>query len=279
MHWVINQIVFKFIKYMNCEDSVKLDYKENSNKYYYPIKRTLSRFLFGKTQMCKHHQESRLLNSLHPAWGKDLSCFFNGVFGFIQAATKMFMIKSAITLLLAIAKRGNLLKSLMSIFSKDSFSLSLYWGLMISLYKFTIWVLRWINKTDDKINSIIAGIVSSLSTFADRSEERRIYLILFFFARSIETSINYSNTHNTIKIPDHIYVAMYSISCSLFWFLFYYDQTLMKKSLTEMLSKSGRCKKNELIFIHCIFHEIESRFTYNNPPKFDINKYQSIIKN
>ena len=199
---------------MNCIDSEKINRDGKLSRYLHLIKNISLKLIWNKTKMWQHNQESKFLNYLHPAWGKDLSCFFNGVFGFIQAATKMIMIKSAITLLLAIAKKGNLLKSLMSIFSKDSFSLSLYWGLMISLYKFTIWVLRSINKTDDKINSIIAGIVSSLSIFADRSKDRRISLILFFFARSIETSINYSNTHNTIKIPDHTILYLQYLSMS-----------------------------------------------------------------
>ena len=154
---------------MDCEDSEKVNQDGKLSKSFKQTKKLFMRLLLIKTQKWKHHQESRFLNSLHPAWGKDLSWFFNGTFGFIQAASKMFIIKSVITLLLAIVKRKSLLKSLMSIFSKDSFSLSLYCGLMIGIYKFTIWTLRSINKTDDKINSIIAGVISSLSTFADRS--------------------------------------------------------------------------------------------------------------
>ena len=150
-----------------------MDLEGKLSKYSNHIKGVLKKIFLNRTDKCKHTINSSILNSIHPAWGKDMSWFFNWTLGFVQAALKIFSLKAAITLLQALIKRKNLLKSFQSVFTKDSLTLSMYVGLMVGLYKLTIWVLRTVTKSDDKTNAIIAGIVSSLSTFADNSEDRR----------------------------------------------------------------------------------------------------------
>ena len=189
----------------------KNNIEEQKNKISDVLTRIIKMILFERTHKWKHSSQSKYLNSISSILGKDLSWFFNGVFGFTQAAAKGFSIKVVLALLLYLIKRKNFMKTLAGIFSKDTFSFSMYWGLMVSVYKFTMWALRSLGRTDDKINSIIAGTICSLATLADRDEDRRKTLILYILARAVETSINYSNNHNIVSITKHIYLLMYNI--------------------------------------------------------------------
>ena len=97
---------------MESEGLNKVNIEGKFNKISNNIKRALWGLFISRSNLCKHTSKSSLLNSLHLAWGKDLSCFFNWTFGFVQAAAKMFAIKSAITIILALIKRRNFFDSL-----------------------------------------------------------------------------------------------------------------------------------------------------------------------
>ena len=164
--------------------------------------------LTKRTHQWKHCIKLKYLDSVSNVLGKDLSWFFNWVFGFVQAAAKGFSIKLVITILLYLVKRKHFKKTLAGVFSKDTLSFSMYCGLMVGLYKATIWILRSFGKTNDKINAIIAGVVCSLSAIADSDEDRRKTIILYTFARAFETSINFSNTHSNFKISENILTVL-----------------------------------------------------------------------
>ena len=194
----------------------KNNIEEQKDKISDVLMRIIKMILFERTHKWKHTSQSKYLNSISSILGKDLSWFFNGVFGFTQAVAKGFSIKVVLALLLYLIKRKNFMKTLAGIFSKDTFSFSMYWGLMVSIYKFTMWALRSLGRTDDKINSIIAGTICSLATLADRDEDRRKTLILYILARAVETSINYSNNHKIVNVTKHIYLLMYNIKIATF---------------------------------------------------------------
>ena len=194
---------------MELDTDIKENSQEKINHNSKNVMKFIKSLIFFKSHKWRHSMKSSFLNSINPALGKDLSCFFNWAFGFAQSAAKGFAIKLSLALLLALVKRKSLLKTIIGTFSKDSLSFSMYCGLLVGLYKLTICSLRAIGKTDDKVNSIIAGLVCSLSALADRSNERRQTLILYLLARTLETSVNYSNNHDIIKITRHIYVLLY----------------------------------------------------------------------
>ena len=192
-------------------DNIKQQQEENSNI----ILKLIYKLILHKSHKWKHSIKSNLLNSISPVLGNDLSCFFNCVFGFAQSAAKGFVIKLGLALLLTLVKRKSLLKAAVGVLSKDTLSFSVYCGLMVALYKLTLCGLRAVGKTDDKTNSVIAGVVCSLSALADTSSERRQTIILYVLARALETSVNYSNNNDVIKITKHIYIMMYTISLKL----------------------------------------------------------------
>ena len=200
----------------------RVDIEERKGRELTGLVKIAKIILTSRTQKCKHSSEIRYLSSLSPILGKELSWFFNWIFGFVQAAIKGFSIKVSFALFLSLIKRKNLLKAFIGALSKDTLSFSMYWGLMVGVYKTILWALRTIGKTDEKMSSIIAGVVCSLSTLVDTDIDRRKTLILYILARAVETSINFSNNHNIIKISRHIYILMYKIEINLILAIIHY---------------------------------------------------------
>ena len=178
--------------------------------------------------------------------------------------------------MLSLVKRKNLVNTFLGIFSKDTLSFSMYWGLMVGIYKLTIWTLRSLGRTDDKKNSIIAGVICSLSALIDRDENRRKTLILYILARSFETSVNFANNNNIVKISKNIYVTAYLIIWGFLIFCVYFDKSLTQPSVANTLPKLGFYKTNDFIFLHNICPQIESSRINGDPLNFDMKLYQKL---
>jgi hypothetical protein len=82
---------------------------------------------------------------------------------------------------------------------KSLFTFSLFFGLMSSIPKIVICILRRIRNKEDKYNSIIAGLVGSLAAFGEPNQNTRQLVSLYLFSRSIDSFMKTLNSNRIMK--------------------------------------------------------------------------------
>ena len=107
-----------------------------------------------------------------------------------------------------------------------------------------------------------------------RTEEKT--LILFILARSFETSVNFANNNNIVKISKNIYVTAYLIIWGILIFCVYFDKSLTQPSVANTLPKLGFYKTNDFIFLHNICPQIESSRIHVDPLNFGMKLYKKL---
>ena len=137
-------------------------------------KNTFMRILMGKTQFCKHRN----------------TCMLNALKGFIMNFWYGYGINTIIKVLflLRLGKKG-LKKIPYKIFASDSFSLGMFMGSLIGIYKSVLWTLRTIRNKEDSKNAITAGMICALSALCDQDRSRRVIIICYVLARVLEVTL------------------------------------------------------------------------------------------
>eukprot|EP00164_Ancoracysta_twista_P006128 GFYU01008472.1.p1 GENE.GFYU01008472.1~~GFYU01008472.1.p1 ORF type:complete len:456 (+),score=127.67 GFYU01008472.1:152-1519(+) len=88
---------------------------------------------------------------------------------------------------------------LKEIFGRDSINFALFMGLMNGGYRGAVCLLRHYRKTDDEINTLVAGAVSGLAILVD-SEDRRTTMALYLMVRALD--FTYQRFVREGKVPE-----------------------------------------------------------------------------
>ena len=189
------------------------------------------------------------------------SWMLHTVEGFIRNFIKGYVIRFSLSLLISIIKRKLSLKYVLwQAISKPMFTFSVFVGLLWATNRFVIWLLRRIRKKDDKYNSIIAGLLSSLSVLVEPDLSTRKLIVLYTFARSLESFILTLDSNKIMKEPPHWNVALYWFMISFFVFHTSANPDVVGRGIVNLVNKVGCQKPNDRIIVENIFHEINKLY-------------------
>ena len=129
--------------------------------------------------------------------------------------------KFGLQLLLTLVKgKANLASILKILKSRDTLQFALSFGALNFLYKMLLCTLRRVN-VGDKKGSVIAGALCSLTLLLDKNTQRRQQLALYMVARSFETIVNLSETHQVVTAPKNWGHLMTTLMFSFFMYQLY----------------------------------------------------------
>ena len=194
-----------------------------------------------KTSLCKH----------------DANCGVNALKGFLKNCLCGYGIKIGFQVLFMLIMRKVKLKSIWrNLISADTMQFSLFLSMVWFLYKSSLCILRRLNLNDDKLNSLIAGILCSTAAFADKNSSRRQMIILYIFARTLESLIKVLDQRDIVKEKKDwgLYVMFLGgtfISYTLFW---EYDVAI--PSIKKTMDKFACLKVNELILRQQVYCKV-----------------------
>ena len=155
-------------------------------------------------------------------------------------------------LMMLVKRKFSLINLWKTLKSADTLQFSMFLALVTSLYKISLCTLRRINKDKEGINSLISGVISSLSAFFDRKISRRKMIILYNLSRSLQTSILYLDDHDIMKERKSwsfwVMVA-YGISCCYFVWC-EYDIALPEVSKLLIQFASMKINDYGMLFIY-----------------------------
>ncbi|CAI2377106.1 unnamed protein product [Moneuplotes crassus] len=198
-----------------------------------------SALLASRTRFCKHEG----------------SCCINVVKGLLKGATIGLSIKGSISLLIKLIKTRDLVKSMKGVLTKDTARFGLFFALLPSLYKLFLCILRAKRNTDDKYNSIIAGIISSLAAFLDQNSGRRKLFIYYFFARAFYSAVMMMKHHQVAPIPNNWGLLIYVFMSNVLSFWIFYDWDVVPRSLYNIASKRAGFSYNDRLMVEFVFRE------------------------
>ncbi|CAI2376888.1 unnamed protein product [Moneuplotes crassus] len=206
--------------------------------------------LFGKSPLLCSIVNSRTEFCKHEG-----SCFCNVLKGIVKGGTIGFCIKASIGFLLRILKTKDPLDAFKNIFNKDTAGFTLFFALLPSLYKLSLCILRNKRGNDDKINSIIAGILSSLAAFVDQNPGRRKILIYYIFARAFYSAVMMVKHHEIAPVPKNwgLYICIFMLNVLTLWI--FYEWDVVPKSIYNIVSKRAGQSVNDRIMVEYVFRE------------------------
>ena len=115
----------------------------------------------------------------------------------------------------------------------DQTQLALFLALLKFLYKGSICTMRRFCK-DEKINSVVAAALSSVSVLAD-DPKRRVFLILLVFARALECIARSLKARGNAKnINSELFVLLFwDVQATFLKFMHPYDNPCMNKGMSR----------------------------------------------
>jgi len=129
------------------------------------------------------------------------------------------------------------------------------------MIRFTLCILRRLRNKDDKYNSIIAGVVASFTVMLESDLSTRKLIILYTFARSIESLILTLDSNNIMKERKDWGLLLFMIMISIL--VFHYSANpgknqyncidIVGKGLVNLVNKVGDQKTNDKIIAGTIF--------------------------
>ncbi|CAI2378914.1 unnamed protein product [Moneuplotes crassus] len=216
---------------------------------------SLGRFLQifkGSTPFCKH-QGSCSLNVANTL----LRNFSIGFFG-----------ETLLNILFKLLKTKSIRKTLQNIFTLDSVQLGAIVALVPAAYKLILCTLRCCRRKEDKYNSIIAGVISSLFVFnleltplsCPQNDARRKFLIFLVFARSLQSGAEILKNKTKIPVPNNWEdILLYLISVSFVAWA-YFDWKVLPFNVYNLMNKNGAQKYNDTVMMEVIYRGIGEKY-------------------
>ncbi|CAI2380345.1 unnamed protein product [Moneuplotes crassus] len=193
-------------------------------------------FKCSKTPFCKH--ESTCINAVIAAFGK----------GLCSGA----LLKGVIQLVISLVRTRSIGTAFKDAVSKDTLKFAAFIALLPTIYKIINCFLRRIRKTDDNLNPVISGIISSTAAIADPYDYRRKLIIYYVFARAFDTSVNCSEDHKSWKVPESWPIILNCIMVCLFLYLFYSDSGCLPEYMYNYISNKVLLSSNDSKFMEIL---------------------------
>jgi len=190
--------------------------------------------MLGRTDLCKH----------------EFGCYENTLRGWYKSFLTGLAVKSVLNLLPCIINPKKLVATLFSLKDNlDSVRFALFLACMNAAYKAVLCLLRRYYQ-DDKVNAFIAGFVSAFPLLIDE-KNRRKFIALIFFARSLECLFNAMEKHGIrCKIP-YGEQLVFSIAGCFNKYSMAYEQELLNPGLRKFYENASLMSKNDKILIEC----------------------------
>jgi hypothetical protein len=186
--------------------------------------------MISKTQMCKHK----------------FGCYENVLRGWYRTFLIGFAIKS---ILLNLPKIMNPVKFLQNIFnikkSLDSVRFALFLSCMNAVYKLVLCLMRRICK-DDRKNSSVAGFLAGLTLIID-NKDRRKFIALILFARSLECLLNILDKRNIVKKFKYGELIPWVGSSTFTMYCMAWEQDCLEPSFKKFYLKASAMTPNDII--------------------------------
>ncbi|CAI2377041.1 unnamed protein product [Moneuplotes crassus] len=205
-----------------------------------PFSKHFTDIFIGKTRFCKHEG----------------SCMENSAKTLIKASIAGLAVKGCLSVLFGAVKTKSFFKAFRNIVSWDTARFAGFIGLLPTLFKVTLCTLRKIRKKDDKLNSIIASFVCSLSAILDSSDDRRKLLIYYVFARAFESSLKIIDDHQIASVPKNWGLIIYILMTNMLSYWIYFEWKVVPKTLFNIVSKRTGIKPNDRVLLEVIYREI-----------------------
>ncbi len=106
-----------------------------------------------------------------------------------------------LSLLFTVIRKRNFKLLFKILFSKTAFSFGVFAATMTFIYKAGLCLLRRLRKKEDKYNSIVAGIMSSITIVLEQNPAIRKLICYYFFANSIDSLLSTMESNKIAKKP------------------------------------------------------------------------------
>ncbi|CAI2376605.1 unnamed protein product [Moneuplotes crassus] len=198
-----------------------------------------SNFRHKHTKFCKH--------------GADSSCLLHCVKGFTSNFLKGYCLRSGLLLLFTILKKRDLRLILKALFSKTAFSFGLFASSITFIYRAVLCLLRGLRKKDDKYNSLIAGLLSSITVVMEQNSAIRKLICYYFFANAIDSFLSTLESNGIAPKPKDW--GLYSYSAMITFFIMNYalNPDIIGKKVFNLFTKIAFFTSNEKIVLLEIF--------------------------
>ena len=184
------------------------------------------------------------------------SCFLNTIYGFTRNFTYGYSIKTIIKILFLILKRKGMWHIFKALLNKESLYFGLFLGFLTGVFKSLNWSLRFIRNKEDWYNSILSGVLSSLSAIIDDSESRQTN-ILFVLSRNLDITIKLLDSKGIMNEPKYWGVAVYMMCWSFMDYILFFEGDIAPKFATNSVKNLSAMKQNDLIFKDLIWNRMK----------------------
>ena len=148
-----------------------------------------------------------------------------------------------------VKRKLNLVKLFRNIKPLDTLHFSLFLGMICFLYKSTLCTTRRFNRTHDKYNALVAGLICSLAAFFDNSAGRRQTIILYILSRSFESFLKLLDSKKIMDEPKDWSFYVMVIGAIMFTYTFYCENEITIPSVLQTFKKFSCLKPNERLML------------------------------
>jgi hypothetical protein len=196
-------------------------------------------YLKERTPFCKHNIKS---------------CYLNALEGFLTNFFYGFMVKAVINILLGMMKPSKrLLPNIMDLFSPDCISFCTFLGALSGIYKSSMCTLRRWRNTDDHWNAAISGALAGLSLLFDNSENRKKFIGLYLFCRSLEMLINVLDKNKYIKKIKYFECYLFGPTLGYLFYAYMYENECFPKGIDKAFMSTSKPTQREYSMFEDIF--------------------------
>ena len=209
--------------------------------------------IVDEVKTCKKHKKTRsfltqIFRSRTKFWKHSDSCLLNSFKGFSKNFAYGYIIQTAIKLVLSLLmRRLKLSKISNKLLNFDSLCFALFVGILTQSYKSINCLLRSTRNKEDGLNSIIAGLVSSLSILIDQNPKRRITLALWLISRNVQTVITVMDAKKILKEPKYWDFVLFNMSALLIGNQAFFHQDILSPYINRKIKDLCCMKHNDVI--------------------------------
>eukprot|EP01113_Clastostelium_recurvatum_P023114 TRINITY_DN2763_c0_g1_i1.p1 TRINITY_DN2763_c0_g1~~TRINITY_DN2763_c0_g1_i1.p1 ORF type:complete len:282 (+),score=49.85 TRINITY_DN2763_c0_g1_i1:375-1220(+) len=177
-----------------------------------------------------HHHHHGLCHHPH-------SCISNTVRGFLRSFAMGYGLRVVLALLSGIFARG-LYKKPKRLFeaaflSPDVVRFGVFLGSYTAGMKGINCLMRYIRKTEDGLNSIVAGFLAGTSLVFFRSNELALYLLV----RALESAFNAAHKRGLVPSYAHGDSVLFAIATSIMFYAYAWEQDTLRPSYRKFINK------------------------------------------
>lgn len=155
-----------------------------------------------------------------------------------------------------------MLHLLQSLVSRSTIWFALFTGTMSLVYKTTLWILRRVRKKDDKYNTIVASVLSSLALLVETDPFVRKLVCYYTFARSIDSFMRTLDSNKVVNVPKNWGLILYTLELTFFLVMYALHPDVVGQKIMKLFTKITFQKYNEKLMIQKTFVGINALSKY-----------------